>query len=365
MKFLLRKAVLDDRARLAALIRESVRGLAPGFYDAEQIERSIETVFGVDTELIDDGTYFIVEAEDRRLAGCGGWSKRKTLFGASDYEASRDPGFLDPSTDAAKIRAFFIHPDFARRGVGTLILDECEREARAAGFKTAEMMATLPGVPLYRARGYRGDEEFEVAVGGGVSIRCVKMRKDLNTEKINQPMKYAAFLRGINVGGKTIIRMEALRATFAALGVSGVRTYIQSGNVVFEADETDESAITERIAAAVERDFFKTPVMVRSIDEIAAIIDENPFKDEHFEEKLFHVVFLDAPLSEEQTALLLAKNGPTEDYAVRGREIYCFLRRNVSDSALGKDFLGKKLKVAATGRNLRTLGKILELAGEK
>ena len=179
MNFSIRKALRSDRAAIENLIRESVRGLSTEDYDARQIELSIRTVFGVDTELIDDETYFIAETETGELAGCGGWSKRRTLYGASHYAESRDSELLDPEKEAAKIRAFFIHPDFARRGVGTLILDACEREARAHGFKSAEMMATLPGVKLYAARGYTGDEQVSVPVGENVDIICVKMRKNL------------------------------------------------------------------------------------------------------------------------------------------------------------------------------------------
>jgi GNAT superfamily N-acetyltransferase len=179
MSFVIRKARADDRQTIENLIAESVRGLSRDDYDARQIELSIKTVFGVDTELIADETYFVVEAEDGTIAGCGGWSRRKTLYGASRYKLSRDSEPLNPEHDAAKIRAFFIHPDFARKGVGTLILETCESEARAQGFKSAEMMATLPGVKLYAVRGYTGNEEVKVPVGENIDIICIKMRKNL------------------------------------------------------------------------------------------------------------------------------------------------------------------------------------------
>ena len=179
MNFTIRKATPADQTEIEKLIAESVRGLSRDDYDARQIELSIKTVFGVDTELIADETYFVAEAEDGRMAGCGGWSRRKTLYGASRYAQSRDSELLDPESDAAKIRAFFIHPDFARQGVGTLILEACEREARAQGFQAAEMMATLPGVKLYAARGYTGDEEVKIPVGANIDIICIKMRKFL------------------------------------------------------------------------------------------------------------------------------------------------------------------------------------------
>ncbi|HEY8562136.1 MAG TPA: GNAT family N-acetyltransferase [Pyrinomonadaceae bacterium] len=179
MNFTIRKATFDDQPAIEKLIADSVRGLSRDDYDERQIELSIRTVFGVDTELIADETYFVVETENGALAGCGGWSKRRTLYGASRYERSRDSELLDPEREAAKIRAFFIHPDYARRGVGTLILENCERAARAHGFHSAEMMATLPGVKLYAARGYEGGEEVKVPVGENVSIICIKMRKNL------------------------------------------------------------------------------------------------------------------------------------------------------------------------------------------
>lgn len=179
MSLVLRKATLDDIPEIEKLIAESVRGLSRADYDARQIELSIRTVFGVDRELIADETYFVAEAETGEIAGCGGWSKRKTLYGASVYSASRDSELLDPETDPAKIRAFFIHPEFARKGIGTMILEACEREAKAEGFKSAEMMATLPGVKLYAVRGYFGDEEVKVPVGENIDIICIKMRKNL------------------------------------------------------------------------------------------------------------------------------------------------------------------------------------------
>lgn len=173
-----RKANLNDIEAISGLIEASVRGLARGIYTEQQIELSIKSVFGVDTDLIADATYFVAEI-DGRIVGCGGWSRRKTLYGASRYSESRDPEFLDAKTDAAKIRAFFVHPDAARKGVGTAILDTCESEARAFGFSRAEMMSTLPGKPLYSARGYTGSELVLIPVGDGIEIECVKMSKRL------------------------------------------------------------------------------------------------------------------------------------------------------------------------------------------
>lgn len=179
MSFVIRKATLDDQSEIEKLIADSVRGLSHTDYNKKQIELSIKSVFGVDTELIADKTYFVAEANDGKLVGCGGWSKRQTLYGASIYSQSRDSNLLNPEIDAAKIRAFFIHPDFARRGIGTAILEQCEQEAKSYGFTSAEMMATLPGVKLYAVRGYQGNEQYKVPIGENLDIICVKMTKNL------------------------------------------------------------------------------------------------------------------------------------------------------------------------------------------
>jgi GNAT superfamily N-acetyltransferase len=179
MGFSLRKATPEDEAAIGSLIAESVRGLAVGFYDDSEIELSIRSVFGVDRELIDDETYFAAVDDNGRLVGCGGWSRRKTLYGASAYFASRDAAFLDSSVDAAKIRAFFVHPDAARQGIGRAILKACENEARSAGFRSAEMMATLPGVPLYSACEYQEGESVDIPIGDGREIECIRMFKVL------------------------------------------------------------------------------------------------------------------------------------------------------------------------------------------
>ena len=178
MAFEIRKATMQDIDDIADVISASVRGLGRPYYSDRQIELSIRSVFGVDTDLINDGTYFVAEIE-HKIVGCGGWSKRKTLYGASIYAESRDDELLDPAIDTAKIRAFFVHPDAARQGIGKAILDRCQEEAKRSGFRSAEMMATLPGVPLYSVCGYAGDEKVDVPVGEGESIVCVRMSKQL------------------------------------------------------------------------------------------------------------------------------------------------------------------------------------------
>lgn len=176
-------------------------------------------------------------------------------------------------------------------------------------------------------------------------------------------MKYVAFLRGINVGGKTIVKMEELRKVFFGLGFENVKTYIQSGNVLFETDERNEAKLTAKIKQAVEENFFKTPVMIRSIQEVADAVKNNPFADEDFEDKLFHLVFLAEKLSDEKAAMLLSNNSEKEKFAVRNREVYCLLRDGAAGSLLGKKYIDNKLKTPATARNWRTMKKILELVG--
>src|ERR1700722_4870583 len=175
MNFTLRQAVPADVSALRVLIDASVRGLQAGDYTHAQIEGALETLYGVDSQLIADGTYFVVEAE-KVIVGCGGWSKHKTLFGGGRWGAREDP-LLDPRHDAAKIRAFFVHPDWVRRGIGSMILEACEKAATAAGFTRLEMGATLTGVPLYRARGYVALESLDVPLRNGESIKVIRMEK--------------------------------------------------------------------------------------------------------------------------------------------------------------------------------------------
>ena len=177
MDYLIRKATLADRSAIERLIEESARGLSRGDYSEREIEAALAAIFGVDTSLILDGTYFVAEA-GATLIGCGGWSRRKTLFGGDQF-AGRDAGELDPELEPAKIRAFFVHPAHARKGVGRALLAACEAEARASGFRSLELLATLPGVRLYAACGYEAGARVWHEAGGGVRIEFVPMRKDL------------------------------------------------------------------------------------------------------------------------------------------------------------------------------------------
>jgi N-acetylglutamate synthase-like GNAT family acetyltransferase len=173
----LRKATLADVPELNALIARSARGLSAADYRTEQIEGALRGAFGVDTQLLADETYFVAE-DAGQIVGCGGWSFRATLFGG-DARAGRDASTLDPKTQAAKIRAFFVDPGNARRGIGSLLLDRCESEARAHGYARVELMATLPGVKLYAARGYVGAELVHFDVGSGEIIEFIPMHKNL------------------------------------------------------------------------------------------------------------------------------------------------------------------------------------------
>ena len=176
--FCLRVATREDVPGIRGLIDASVRGLQAGDYSAAQIEGALATVFTVDSRLIADGTYLVAFDERGELAGCGGWSFRKTLYGGDHQVETIEPEKLDPEVDAAKIRAIFVHPKFARQGLGSMILDAAERAAVAMGFRRFEMGSTLTGVALYRLQGYREMERIAVPVGDGERILVVRMGKE-------------------------------------------------------------------------------------------------------------------------------------------------------------------------------------------
>ena len=176
-----RLATLGDLDQLRAVMRRSIATLQAGFLTPEQVRVS-HTVMGLDTQLIRDGTYFIVEREGR-IAGCGGWSWRSTLYGGDESMVSREPEALDPATDAARIRAMYTDPDFARQGVGRLVMQLCEEAAMRAGFRRATMMATMAGVPLYEACGYVQVEPVLSAPVDGVRVPLVRMEKALAQKK--------------------------------------------------------------------------------------------------------------------------------------------------------------------------------------
>jgi GNAT superfamily N-acetyltransferase len=175
---IVRLATTEDIPALQHLIEESVRGLSTTYYSPQQIESALHHVFGVDTQLINDKTYFIAETEVQ-IAGAGGWSKRKTLFGGDQSKSTRVDSLLDPSSEPARIRAFYIHPSWSRRGIGSQILNACEDAARLAGFKRVELASTLPGVPFYLSRGYEKAEEIPINMAYGELLMTIRMTKKL------------------------------------------------------------------------------------------------------------------------------------------------------------------------------------------
>jgi len=176
----IRRAIPPDIPVIEDLIDLSVRTLQRQDYSQAQIESALGTVLGVDSALIADGTYFVLEAISDggkpAIVGCGGWSRRKTLFGG-DRASGREDGLLDPLQDSAKIRALFVHPDWARRGIGSRILTACESAAIEAGFRNFELGATLTGERLFTARGYAAIERIEVALANGASLPVIRMSK--------------------------------------------------------------------------------------------------------------------------------------------------------------------------------------------
>jgi N-acetylglutamate synthase-like GNAT family acetyltransferase len=172
----LRLASENDVPALEELITLSARVLQAQYYNTAQLDRAIGSVFGVDRQLIRDATYFVAE-EAGRIIGCGGWSRRHTLHGSDRHRVGEDPP-LDPVVDAARIRAFFVHPEWSRRGIASSILARCETELQMAGFRRAEIVATLAGQPLYAAFGYRSDQRLALPLEDGLTIEGVKMSKD-------------------------------------------------------------------------------------------------------------------------------------------------------------------------------------------
>ena len=172
---ILRPATTDDLAALRALIDASMRGLSDGFYTVAQVESGLRHVYGPDTQLIADGTYFVIEV-DGAVVAAAGWSRRATLYGGDQTKAGSDP-LLDPVRDPARIRAFYVAPTHARRGLGRRLLAHCAAAAAAEGFTTLELMATLPGVPLYEACGFEVLERIEPVQPDGVAIPFVRMRR--------------------------------------------------------------------------------------------------------------------------------------------------------------------------------------------
>jgi GNAT superfamily N-acetyltransferase len=174
----IRQATPADVPALNAVIEASVRGLQVNDYTSAEIDGALGHALGLDSQLIHDGTYFVAEDAEGHAVGCGGWSYRATLYG-SDQLPGRETASLDPKTDAAKIRAIFVHPGWARKGLGSMILAHCERSAEAAGFHRLEMGSTLTGVPLYRLRGYLEQSRIAMPLPNGETLAVVRMTKEL------------------------------------------------------------------------------------------------------------------------------------------------------------------------------------------
>jgi GNAT superfamily N-acetyltransferase len=174
--FTIRPATRSDIAILEALVERSIRGLAAGHYDSDQIDSSLRYLYGIDSQLVDDGTYLVVE-HDRDVVACGGWSWRRTPFGSDRAAEVRDAAHREPGKDAAVIRAFYVEPHWTHRGVGRLILDACERAARAGGFDRYELTSTAMGVAFYATCGYREIEPVDVTLPDGVVLPHVYMIK--------------------------------------------------------------------------------------------------------------------------------------------------------------------------------------------
>jgi GNAT superfamily N-acetyltransferase len=171
----LRVAALADEDAIGALMKESIRSIFPRFYDRRQTESAIRYIGDVDRTLVADETYFVLECEGE-VVGCGGWSRRNLLYTGSGHSNS-DARLLDPHTEPARVRAMFVRADWTRRGLGRRILEECETAAREEEFVRLALMATLPGVPLYAAYGFRPLEEVEITMPDGITLACVSMDK--------------------------------------------------------------------------------------------------------------------------------------------------------------------------------------------
>lgn len=175
MEITYRLARVEDVPALRELIDASVRSLSVGYYTEAQAEAALVHVFGVDTQLIEDGTYFLA-SDGAQIVGAGGWSKRMTLYGGDQTKGEADP-LLDPGKDAARIRAFFVHPGWARRGIGRRLIEMCEEAAIGAGFGRMELASTMPGEPLYAALGYKVVERSEIPMPGGDVLAIARMEK--------------------------------------------------------------------------------------------------------------------------------------------------------------------------------------------
>jgi GNAT superfamily N-acetyltransferase len=181
-----RLATPRDIPGLHGLIEQSVRALSTPFYTGPQIESALQYVFGPDSQLIGDRTYYVIESDEGELVAAGGWSRRRTLYGGDQMKGADDP-LLDPTLEAARIRAFFVHPAWARRGLGRQLFERCAEDAAMAGFRKLELMATLPGEPLYRALGFAQLERIVAPLPDGEMLPVVHMTRPLSAPLMREP----------------------------------------------------------------------------------------------------------------------------------------------------------------------------------
>jgi GNAT superfamily N-acetyltransferase len=175
----LRVAIQDDVPAIVKLIDASVRGLSMNYYSGPQIDQALRHVFGVDTQLILDRTYYVIESPEGELAASGGWSRRRTLYGGDQHKGNAADPLLDPKTEPARIRAFFVPPRYARRGLGRRVFEACRASAERAGFSALELGATLPGVPFYETLGFKAVERVDAAMPDGLVLQIVRMRRGI------------------------------------------------------------------------------------------------------------------------------------------------------------------------------------------
>jgi GNAT superfamily N-acetyltransferase len=234
MTDLLRPARLTEVPALNALIAASARALSRGFYTPAETDLLIRHVFGVDTQLITDQTYFVIE-RDGALAACGGWSARRTLFGGDQAKETLDP-LLDPATEAARIRAFFVRPEWARQGLGRRMLHHAESCARAAGFGRVELMATLPGEPFYRAAGYESLEPVSHRLPGGETVPLVRMGRALRAGVVRALLLLALICRpgatGLGAQTAALPVFRPNEVTVTAEPLAGGVQYLRGTGVV-------------------------------------------------------------------------------------------------------------------------------------
>lgn len=257
----IRLATPGDIPRLTELIRASVSGLSDKYYSSQQIASALSHVFGVDTQLILDDTYFVAEVENQ-LAGCGGWSKRKTLFGGDQTKSDEIEALLDPATAAARIRAFYVDPRWARKGVGSRILKACEEAAGAAGFIKVELIATLPGEPLYSAAGYANLGSFEIPLPDGSSLPAFRMEKRLPQFTIralvpaDQPFLWEMLYQSLHVPtGATPFDRNILDQTDIARYVRDWGRANDGGFIALDQDDQALGAIWLRLLTGTEKGF--------------------------------------------------------------------------------------------------------------